>query len=221
MAAVKKKNDGPIYIQAPNFKVVRIPIRGNANYVCNAFSEEAKGMMKADMERGSVDKKRGGKGKPPKDFDAGYRGSMHVASDGWHGIPCIAFKASMVRAGVLCGVEMTKSKMCLFVEPDGVDYEGKGLVRLTQGEPERFDAYVRNSNGVADIRARARFAPGWEAVVTIRYDADFMSAASVVNLLARAGVSVGVGAGRPFSTASVGQGWGTFDLIEEKAEAAE
>ena len=179
-------------------------------------------MLKESMEKGQVDKKRGNK-LPPKDFEKGYEGSKHLSVDGWCGIPCIAFKAAMVRAGSLVGVEMTKAKQCIEILADGVATHGSGLVRITSGEPERFDAYVRNSNGSPDIRARARFPAGWEATVTIRYDADFLSASSVINLLARAGWSVGVGAGRPFSTMSVGQGWGTFEVVtdDEKKEAAE
>lgn len=86
---------------------------------------------------------------------------------------------------------------------------------------EPFLKHVRNSNGSTDIRSRARFAPGWECVVPIKYDADFLSAESVSNLLNRAGISVGVGAGRPFSTMSVGQNWGTWELknVEHRSAA--
>lgn len=213
-----KKSEGSVVIQAPNFRLVKIQIEGTANYVSNAFAEEAKNMMAEDQKKGSVDKKRGAK-KEPKDFQKGYEGSMHRSVDGWHGIPCVAFRAAMVRAASLVGVEMTRAKMCVFVMADGIDSQGQALVKITKGKPERFDAYVRNSNGSADIRARARFAPGWRATVTIRYDADFLSDASVVNLLHRAGLQVGVGAGRPFSEKSTGQGWGTFQLVEEKGAA--
>jgi hypothetical protein len=48
--------------------------------------------------------------------------------------------------------------------------------------------------------------------VTLQFDGDFMSVDSAVNLLHRAGVNVGVGAGRPFSKMSAGQGWGTFEI---------
>lgn len=222
MAFGKKKVDDVVFIKAPNFRVIRVEIRGNANYVSNNFSEEARSMMKADMEKGQQDKKRG-KNKPPKDFPKEFAGSLHQSTEGWYGIPDISVKASMVRAASLVGVEMTKAKMCIFTVPDGFDANGSGLFKIVKGAPERFDSYVRNSNGSPDIRARGRFAPGWEAIITLRYDADFLSDTSVVNLLARAGVSVGVGAGRPFSSNSVGQGWGTFEIVDndQNQEAAE
>lgn len=215
MAARKKKtgNDA-VVITSPDMRVVRVPIRGDSNYVSNAFSQEAQLMMEAKQEQGEVDKKR--KNKPPKDFEKEFRGSLHQSIDGWYGIPVIAFRASMVRAAQLCGIEMTRAKMCVFVECDGFTSTGQGLVRITKGEPEEFRAHVRNATGVADIRARGRWAPGWEATITLKYDAEFLSAGSVINLLARAGVSVGIGSGRPFSSMSVGQGWGTFEIITDQ-----
>ena len=221
MAARKKVEVGEVItIKSPNFRIVPVPIRGTSIFVSNNFAEEMKNQMADDMRKGSVDKKKKGTAKPPKDFEAGYRGSMHQSVEGLQGIPCIAFRSSMVRAAQLCGVEMTRAKMCVFVEADAFDSEGRGLVLFTKGEPEYFEAYVRNSNGGPDIRARARFARGWEATVRIRYDADFLSSTSVVNLLLRAGISVGVGAGRPFSQMSVGQNWGTFEVCEGEMQAA-
>lgn len=217
----KAVGNDAVIINPPKFELVRVPILGTSNYVCNAFSEEAAEMMKADQMRGQVDKPARSK-KPPKDFDKGYLGSMHVSADGWHGIPVTAFRQALVRAASLVGIEMTKAKMCVFVECDGFQNDGQGLVRIVKGEPTRLDAPVRNDNGAIDIRARARFAPGWEAVVSLKYDAEFLSKSSVINLLERAGTQVGVGAGRPFSTKSAGMGWGTFKVISDadRAEAA-
>jgi hypothetical protein len=221
MAFGKKSNDA-VEIKAPNMMLVSVHIRGSANYVCNAFSEEARAQMAADQEKGSMDKARGGaKKREPKDFNKGYLGSMHISAEGWPGIPVIAFRAAMVRAASLVGIEMTRAKQCVFVMCDGYTKDGQGLVKITKGEPERFDSYVRNDNGSPDIRARARFPPGWEAVVTMKFDSDFISMNSAVNLLHRAGVQVGIGAGRPFSTDSVGQGWGTFDIVVPEEKAAE
>jgi hypothetical protein len=53
---------------------------------------------------------------------------------------------------------------------------------------------------------------GWEAKLRIRYDADQFSLSDVSNLLARAGMQVGVGEGRPDSKDSAGLGWGLFSL---------
>lgn len=219
MAFGKKSNDA-IEINAPNFRMITIPIRGTAIYVCNGFSGEARNAIAEKQAKGSVDGGKRSK-KPPKDFDEQYRGSLHMSSEGWPGIPVMALKSSMVRAASLCGIEMTRTKMCVFIEADGYQVDGQGLVRLNKGTAERFDAAVRNSTGVMDIRSRGRYAIGWEANPIVKYDADFLSASSVVNLLMRAGVSVGIGAGRPASTMSSGQGWGTFEIVQNQEEAAQ
>lgn len=227
MATQVKKIEGAkdsVTINAPNMLIVSVPIRGTVNYVSNNFGEEARQQMQEDQALGSVDKPaRGGKRGPkePKDFKKGYEQSMHRSTEGWYGIPVIAFRSALVRAAQLCGVEMTRAKMCVFVVADGFDSDGKGLVQIRKGTPEQFIAPVRNSGGKVDLRSRGRFAPGWESTVTLKYDADFMSQASVINLLSRAGSQVGIGAGRPFSTMSVGQGWGEFEIVTDVAAAAE
>ncbi len=70
----------------------------------------------------------------------------------------------------------------------------------------------RNANGGVDLRARPMWPEGWRANVTFRWDADQFSATDVANLLARAGIQVGVGEGRPDSKMSAGVGWGQFEI---------
>ncbi len=206
-----------VLIKAPNFHLIEVLIRGTSKYVMNNFGDEARNQMRADMAKGSVDKPKGGKQKrPPKDFDKGFRDSMHVSVEGWPGIPVTALRAALVRAAQLCGVEMTQAKMCVFVEADGYSQDGQGLVRITKGKAEKCEDFVRNKGGAPDVRTRAIVPAGWEATIRLRFDADFVSAASVVNLVQRAGIQVGVGAGRPFSTMSVGQGWGTFEIVNRE-----
>jgi len=82
-------------------------------------------------------------------------------------------------------------------------------VRLTEGEPVPKDMAVKLASGATDIVRRGFFNP-WAAQPTLRWDGDQFSAEDVVNLLARAGGQVGIGAGRPGSKNSTGMGWGTF-----------
>ncbi len=110
---------------------------------------------------------------------------------------------------------MTLAKLSVFVVADGYERDRFGtqpLVKITKGKPERTDFAVRNATGVADIRPRPMWAEGWEAVVTIRFDADQFTLSDVTNLLARRGEQVGIGAGRPDSKDSAGMGWGTFRI---------
>ena len=220
MAFGKKSEVGMVEIKAPNFQTVKFLIVGTAPYVCNNMTPGAEGAMRAGMGDG-VDK-AAKKKRPPKDFEADYRGSQHVDVKGsWVGIPAAAIRAAMIRACSTCGVEMTKAKQCFFVEADGEDEKGRPLVKITKGKPEKFECTVKNSNGSTDLRARARFNTGWESALRISFDADMFSASTVGNLIMRAGISVGVGAGRPFSSSSAGCGWGTFTLKNpDKSDAS-
>ena len=212
MAFGKKAETGIIEIKAPNFKGMDIPLIGTAPYVTNNMSDGSREAMKKGMEGKKVDKKAKSE-RPAKDFKADYEGSLHRDRDAnWIGIPCAAFRASLIRACSGVGIEMTKGKQAFFIEADGCDKDGKPLVKITKGEPEYFEALVKNANGGSDLRARARFDAGWDALLRVSFDADMFSETTVANLTLRAGMTVGVGAGRPFSSASAGCGWGTFTI---------
>jgi hypothetical protein len=215
MAMRKKQEAKEVEVKAPNYVVFKTTLMGTAPYVSNNFAQESQEMMAAAQAAGDAGKK--GKKRDPKDFAAAYRGSLHESEDGWYGIPATAFRSSLIRACVPIGLEMTKARMSIFVEADGYEKgTGTPLVKFTKGRPEMFKAFARNASGGADIRARGRFAPGWECVLRVRFDADFFTLEKVANLVARAGISVGVGAGRPFSKMSDGCGWGTFEIKDVK-----
>jgi hypothetical protein len=208
-----KRSDEPtiLTISAPNFQSAKVKIIGTAPLVMNKMSSQNRQKMIADMEKGSQTKK--GTKRPPKDFDAVYKGAMHIADAGWYGIPASALRTAMVDACRLVGFKMTIAKLSVFIDPpDGFDKDdGQPLVRLTVGEPVRKDHAVKLANGSTDILARPFFYP-WAAEPTLTWDGDQFSATDVINLLARVGGQVGVGAGRPNSKNSTGMGWGTFKV---------
>ena len=199
-------------IKPANLRTETFTIRGNAPYVSNKFSAEAREMMRAKQAAGAQAKK-GGK-REAKDFDRCYRESMHAFADGSHGVPATSFRQAIVSACRVVGFKMTLAKLSIFVEADGFDVDDASpLVRFTKGEPEKFESFTRNETGVADIRVRGKWAPGWEMDLRVKYDADLFSSTDIRNLLQRVGAQVGVGAGRPDSKDSCGQGWGTFDVL--------
>lgn len=197
-------------IARPNLQIATVTIRGNAPYVQNKMSQRNIENMIAAQMAGSQDKKKTKK-KDPKDFDAAYRGAMHISREGWHGIPAAAFRQGMIDACRAVDYVMTRAKMFLFVVADGYDREdGQPLVRII-GEPHMFLMTVRLPSGATDVAARPMF-DEWSAKLTLKWDGDALSGNDVVNLLARAGFHCGVGAGRPFSKDSAGMGWGTFEV---------
>lgn len=200
----------PIQISKPNIEQVALKIIGNAPYVQNKFSQKAREMMRAKQEAGSTGTK-GGK-RQGKDFMETYEGAKHISEEGWIGIPAPSFRNAMISACRIVGFKMTLAKLSVFVLPDGFDADdGTPLVRI-YGEPEVHEGLVRNATGVADVRWRPMWRK-WHAIVRISYDADQFTTEDVLNLLARAGMQVGIGEGRPDSKQSAGMGWGTFEVV--------
>lgn len=203
-----------VTITPPKFQLPVFTIEGDAPYVQNAFTKTAQEKMHTTQAAGSTAKK--GSKREPKDFDRCFAESQHRSADGWAGIPASAFRNAMVDVCRACGYKMTHAKLAAFVVADGFDAHSKiPLVRITKGEPEYLESPVPNANSSCDLRVRAMWAPGWQARVKIRFDADMFTLADVTHLLMRAGMQVGIGAGRPYSKNSAGTGCGTFTIVEE------
>jgi hypothetical protein len=219
MAKIKKKTekekDGVnVVVPLPNYKICEFLIEGNAPLVMNKFIEEAKDQMKKQQEAGSTAKK--GRKREPKDFRKQYEQTIHYSKQGWVGIPATALRSALVSACKVVGFQMTRAKISLFVLADGFDRdEGQPLIKITKGKPRYVEHYVKLANGMPDIKARAMFDEGWQAKVRIRYDGDQFTYTDVTHLLMRAGLDVGILAGRPDSRTSVGQGWGTFEIVNK------
>lgn len=201
-----------VTISPPNFQYVRLRLVGTAPYMQAKFSEKAKAAMRAKHEAGSQAKK--GTKKEARDFDAEFRGAMHVSDEGWVGVPASALRNACVDVCRMVGFKMTHAKMSVFVVADGLDADsGDPLVKLHADEPERMEMHTRNATGVCDLRVRPMWRK-WSLDVTLRFDADQFSTSDVVNLVARAGMQVGIGEGRPYSRQSNGLGFGTFEIGE-------
>lgn len=216
--AVKAKvvDDGKptkIVITPPRFQYADIKIEGTAPYMSNAMSSEARQKMRDNQEAGTANRSMK-RSRPPKDFEAQFKGSLHMSQEGWYGIPCSSMRTSLIKACINVGFSMNRAKGVVFVEPDGFDRAtGDPLIRIhSDAPPVRDERIGKLSTGVSDILTRGRFDKWW-AKVTIKWDADVLSPTDIMNLVARAGIHVGVGAGRPGSTNSAGIGMGTFKVV--------
>lgn len=200
-----------LVISQPNFKTAEIQLKSTAPYVYNKFSARQQSAMMAKQEAGSQAKNK--LKREPKVFDDIWPETVHWTEEGWHGIPCSAFRDSMITACKTVGFKMTMAKLSIFVQADGLDRTDKQpLVRITGDKPKRFDAAVRLAMGSTDIATRG-IVENWQATLRISWDADQFSPTDIFNLLHRAGLQVGVGAGRPGSRTSNGQGWGTWEIV--------
>lgn len=213
------KAAGALTISAPDFRTIALTIQGTAPLVINKFSAKAQDKMRADQEAGGAAKSK--KNREAKDFEALFNGARHIGEsrnkqgelERWDGIHAASFRNAAISACRAAGFVMTKAKLAIFVEADGFDIDDKTpLVRLTKGEPEMVVSPCRNATGVIDLRPRPTYFP-WEAVLRVRYDAGMLSEQDIVNLMARVGMQVGIGEGRPDSKQSAGLGNGLFKIL--------
>lgn len=200
-------------ISAPNFEEGCFTVTGLVPYVQQRFAlKPQRAIKKAQEEGASSGSKRN---RAPKDFKLLFEQAQYRTEKGHNGIPCTAFRSAMIDSCKLVSYKMTMAKLAIFVEADGYDVEeGVPLVRI-YGKPVQFEKPERNSNGNMDLRSRPMWKPGWTAKVRVRFDADVFKAKDIANLLARAGLQVGIGEGRPNSRRSNGCGWGLFSIEEE------
>ena len=205
------KATATVVITPPDFRHLAVDIRGTTPLVVNRFSAKAMEIMRQTQEAGSTARSR--KTREAKDFDALFEGAKHVSDDGWEGIHAAAFRNAAISACRACGFKMTHAKLAFMVMADGFDrVDGAPLVRLTEGVAEQWVAPTRNATGVIDLRCRPMYRE-WGATLRIRYDAGMLTDGDVVNLIARVGMQVGVGEGRPDSKQSAGLGFGLFDVV--------
>lgn len=200
-----------VVISPPRLLTAAVHIRGISPYVQHAFSQKAQAQMEETQRAGTQARSR--RNRAARDFEAGYEAAHHRSTEGWLGIPAPAFRNAMIDSCRLVGFKMTHAKLTIFVQADGFDAnDGTPLVRITAGTPEIHKGWGRNANGGADLRWRPMWRE-WEAVPLVRWDADQFSSSDVINLMARAGLQVGLGEGRPNSPNSNGLGWGLFEIV--------
>lgn len=200
-----------VAVAPPNFQRATFKITGLSPLVQNKFSAKAEAIMRERQEAGSTGNK--GKAKESKNFDECYKGATYRAKQGWCGIPACTFRNAIISVCRVVGFKMTLAKLSVFVEADGFDATSQTpLVKITKGKPTMDVSPVRLPNGSCDLRARPMWAPGWQATLRIRYDADQFTLQDVTHLLVRVGLQNGIGEGRAFSKMSTGCGWGEFEV---------
>lgn len=204
--------DKLLSIAPPSMGVIRFRIEGTAPLMVAKFSRKAITAIKEAQEAGSASKTK--KNRKARDFAADTLASRHISRDGWDGVAAAAFRNASIDACRAAGFVMTKAKLCIFCEADGLDAEtNEPLVRITSGEPEETILAVRNQSGVMDLRARPIW-HHWTMEPRLRFDRDILTEQDVVNLMARVGLQVGVGEGRPFGREGFGIGYGLFKIVD-------
>lgn len=204
-----------VVIKAPNFGIAEFHVSGAAPLVIHRFSAKTKLQMKEKMETGKSASSK--KIREPKNTDDTYNEARYISKEGWDGFNAGAIRAAMISACRLVGYKMTLAKLSVFVEADGSDAAEPQipLIRI-YGEPVKQEDMARVETGQPYVTVRAAY-HDWKAIIRIRFDADQFSLEDVTNLIARVGLQVGIGEGRPDSKNSAGLGWGLF-TIDNKEE---
>lgn len=209
-----KKTEGVAVIKPENYESVKFFIVGKSQLVVERFSKKMEMLQK--MIGGTVAKNN--KNRPAKDPDKEFEEAKYISEEGWEGMNAAAFRNAIISACKIANYAMTKAKLSIFIEEDGVDLreDGTPLVRI-YGAATQVSMTTRNATGVADVRTRPHYKK-WGCVLRIEYDADQFDLDAITNLLSRAGNRVGIGAGRPDSKKSNGLGFGRFRIAESEED---
>lgn len=180
-----------VSIQLPRLNVQTLHVRliGDSPLICHAWSDKAKRVM--------LDKqmKRAKQGREAKNPEQDFEDSLYRLPNGGYGFPSVAFKAAAVSACRFAdGVKMTEARGAFHLQGD--------MVRI-DGVPTPREDMVKIAMGTADIRYRGEFRE-WSAILVVRYNANALSPAQIVNLFNTAGFGVGVGEWRPERNGSFG-----------------
>ncbi len=176
-------SDTTVTLPPLRIEAIRITLIGDTPLIVHRWSEKAKKMM--------LDKqmKKASAGKEAKDPEQDFRDSLYVLPDGRYGFPIIGFKAAAVTACTsIGGITKVTARQAFHVD---------GEFAVIQGdEPTMREDMVRVGMGTADIRYRGEFR-NWWTKITVKHNANVMSAEQIINLFSTAGFAVGVGEWRP------------------------
>ena len=204
------KKAEPASIKAPKFETVEFSIKGTAPLVIHRFSSKIKQQMKEKMETGKAASSK--KNREAKLTDDSFQEARYYSKDGWDGLHASAVRNALISACRLVGFKMTLARLSVFVVQDGWDAQEPQipLIRI-YGEPTKQEDIARVETGQPYVCVRAAY-HDWKAKIKIRWDADQFTRDDMANLLARVGMQVGLGEGRPDSKNSAGMGWGLFEI---------
>lgn len=185
------KQQQAVAINLPRLDIRRIDIRvvGDSPLISHAWSDKAKKQM--------LDKqmKKAKTAKEAKDPERDFLESLYHLPDGKYGFPAVAFKSAAVDAcSHVDGITKVEARGAFHIIGDMVE---------VFGTPTPREDMVRIAMGTADIRYRGEFRE-WAAVLSVRYNANVLSAEQIVNLFNTAGFALGVGEWRPQRDGSFG-----------------
>jgi hypothetical protein len=198
--AAKKKKDEPIVILPIRREIIKVTIEGTSQLVIHGWSLAEKDKIK-DKQTGKAEANAA---MPPRDPEAEFEAARHLLADGRDGIAAVSIKLAMVSAvRNIQGLNMSDMRQAFFSlatckETDLIAIE-------CEGGPTMREDMVRIKGGPAIPRWRPEYWP-WSATFDLEVF-DPLTVEQALNLLERAGQTVGLGENRPEKS---GNTWGRF-----------
>jgi hypothetical protein len=170
-------------------KVISFWITGNSPMIQHAWSDKGLRMMRMT----AAERKK--QPKVARDPESEAMDAMYKTEDGEPGLPMLAFKSALIAAAHKdLGIEKTLVRKALFLPAWAY---GAGLIAPMQcSDPIIREDIVRVGAGQTDLRYRPEFSR-WRVNVIVEIDSDLLNEQDVINLINRAGFSVGIGEWRP------------------------
>ena len=192
------KDNGTVTIPELRIERMTVRIKGITPLITHRFSEEVLEKMAAEQQGAAKVKK------PPRNPQAEFEAACYRTPDGGYGFPAAGVKKAMVSAGQRFAGEKGTELYGAFTIP-------LELLELECGAPHmREDRVVLGGmSRTSSIAYRPEFTP-WASTFPIRFNASFITPASLINLLRLAGESVGIGDWRVEKKGSFGQ----FEVVE-------
>jgi hypothetical protein len=180
-------------------KNISFYIRGTSPLIMHAWSEKGLAMMRMTAAERKKQPKVG------RDPETEATNCLYKTDGGEIGIPLTAFKASLIGAAHKdFGLEKTLLRKSFFIPST----DSKMIVPITYVVDYVIrEDIVRIGANQTDLRYRPEFKQ-WRAKITAQIDPELLKVEDIVNLINRAGFSVGIGEWRP----EKGGEYGRFEL---------
>lgn len=171
-------------------EILELYLVGDSDLIVHRFAEKQKKQIADKQQKGVKGRKE------DRDPEAEFQAARHLRPDGTDGFPASGLRLGAVEAVTWCsGITKKLVNGSLFV----TDADGGNLMRIYSEEPVCVTDTVRIgsfSNKVADLRYRPYY-KDWFMKVRVMFDPSALSKEQVVNLINRAGMSIGLGDWRP------------------------
>lgn len=197
-----KQEEKEVSIPSLKVAVCELLVEGDSGLISHKFSGKSERQMQEKQAGKPKDKKA------PRDPEQEFKDSLHVIRPGVYGFPACGFKAAAVAAcRYVEDLSMAFTKGAFYVMGDLVEITGKAPV------PRQDYVRIGQMGSSTDLRYRGEFPAGWQAKLTIRYNAAVIQPAQLAHLFNVAGFAVGVGDWRPGSPKSSGGNHGMFHVV--------